>query len=190
MNMTKRERRIRTVESKKRRVFEGSMEQRLRSRIDVLERFTPEDITAELWAKIGSLESLRKWESPEYDIQPIGSKKKYTTVDADFGAMVVLLQREINRLRPPPKPSTPGRRKPLAVQLVESKLKSELLATRLKVAKKDRRRLSQDLDRKTKTARAQDKLIEHYERTIDALSRENSILKTRLLAFEGFKVVQ
>ncbi|QKK18812.1 hypothetical protein [Rhizobium indicum] len=188
--MIKRTRRIRTAERKKRRVFEGSMEQRLRSRIDVLEQLKPEDITPELWEKMGSLEAVRNWESQEYGIQPIGSKKKYTTIDADFGGMVVLLQREINRLRPPPASVTPGPRKPLAVQLVESKLAREVLATRLGVAKKDRRRLSQELGKKTKTARAQEKLIEHYEQKIDALSQENRNLKTRLLAFEGFKAVQ
>jgi hypothetical protein len=188
--MIKRTRRIRTGEEKKRRVFEGTMEQRLRSRIDVLEQLQPEDITANLWEKIGSLEALRKWESAEYGIQPIGSKKKYTTVDADFGAMVVLLKHEINRLRPPPVSATPGPRKPLAVQLVESKLARTVLDNRLLVAKKDRRRLSQELTKKTKTARAQEKLIEHYERKIDALSKENSNLKSRLVAFEGFTVVQ
>lgn len=188
--MIKRTRRIHSGERKKRRVFEGTMEQRLRSRIDVLGKFEPEDITPEIWKKIGSLEAVRNWESLEYGIQPIGSKKKYTTVDADFGAMVVLLQREISRLQPRSASTTPNPRKPLAVQLLESKQARQLLSARFEVAKRDRRRLSQELGKKTKTARAQEALIEHYERKIDALSQENSNLKARLLAFQGFKVVQ
>lgn len=188
--MSGRIRRIRTSPPKKRRVFTGSLEQRLRARIDVLAAMEPEDITPELWANIQSLEHMRNWESLELGIQPIGSKAKYTTHDPAFGTMVTLLQREIDRLRPSKGDTRPLPRKPLAVQLEESKAARNLLEARLRVMKRELARVSQELGKKTATARSQERLIEHYEERISVLSRENSNLKARLFGLEGLAVVE
>ncbi|TCA57160.1 hypothetical protein [Rhizobium leguminosarum] len=187
--MTKRSTSIQRKERKKRRVFNGSLEQRLRARMDALGQLQPDDITEELWEKIETLEALRTWESEGFGIEPIGSKRKYTTTNADFGGMLKLLQLEIDRLRPPPATPAPKPRKTLAVQLAESKAVRELLDARLDVFKKDVRRLAQDLGKNQKTVRAQGRLIEHYEQKIDLLTRENSNLKMRLLGFERLAVV-
>ncbi|GLR59357.1 hypothetical protein [Rhizobium indigoferae] len=188
--MTKRVRCIRTTAPKKRRVFANSMEQRLRERVNALASLRPEDITPELWSNIESLEQIRKWESSEFGIEPIGSKARYTTTNSDFGAMLILLQAEITRLTPPVEGSAASPRKSLAVQLEESKARGGLLEKRLKVVGRERDRLSQGLESKAKTVRSLESLVDHYEQRVEALSRENSNLKARLFGLEGLGVVK